>query len=95
MPQGTVRSLNKGEKVSYKAGQAKSAMTTEGEHRAGSGGRRITFGMSWARLLGKAGAGGPPARRPPPRKWCSLAPGGSRTMCGTSWPCRKSVASQK
>ena len=23
------------------------------------GGRRITFGMSWAKLLGKAGAGGP------------------------------------
>ena len=40
MPQGTVRSLNKGEKVSYKAGQGKSAMTTEGEHRAGSGGTK-------------------------------------------------------
>jgi hypothetical protein len=40
MPQGTVKSLNKGEKVSYEAGQGKSAMTTEGEHRAGSGGTK-------------------------------------------------------
>jgi hypothetical protein len=94
MSQGTVKSLNKGEKVSYEAGQGKSAVT-EREHRAGSGGRRITFGMSSARLLGKAGAGGVPARRPPPRKWCSLAPGVSRTMSATSWPSRKSVASQK
>ena len=40
MPQGTVKSLNKGEKVSYEVGQAKSAMTTEREHRAGSGGTK-------------------------------------------------------
>jgi hypothetical protein len=40
MPQGTVRSLNKSKKVSYEAGQGKSAMTTEGEHRAGSGGTK-------------------------------------------------------
>jgi hypothetical protein len=37
MPQGTVRSLNKSEKVSYEAGQGKSAMT-ERERRTGSGG---------------------------------------------------------
>ena len=39
MPQGTVKSLNKGEKVSYEAGQGKSAMT-ERDHRAGSGGTK-------------------------------------------------------
>jgi hypothetical protein len=39
MPQGTVKSLNKGEKVSYEAGQSKSGMT-EGEHRPGSGGTK-------------------------------------------------------
>ena len=39
MPQGTVRSLNKSEKVSYEAGQGKRAMT-ERERRAGSGGTK-------------------------------------------------------
>jgi hypothetical protein len=39
MPQGTVKSLNKGEKVSYEAGQGKSGMT-EGDHRPGSGGTK-------------------------------------------------------
>jgi hypothetical protein len=39
MPQGTVKSLNKGEKVRYEAGQGKSAMT-EGDHRPGSGGTK-------------------------------------------------------
>jgi hypothetical protein len=39
MPQGTVKSLNKGEKVSYEASQGKRAMT-EREHRAGSGGTK-------------------------------------------------------
>jgi hypothetical protein len=39
MPQGTVKSLNKGEKVSYEAGQGESAMT-ERDHRAGSGGTK-------------------------------------------------------
>ena len=39
MPQGTVKSLNKGVKVSYEAGQGKSAMT-ERDHRAGSGGTK-------------------------------------------------------
>ena len=39
MPQGTVKSLNKGEKVSYEAGQGKSAMT-ERDHRPGSGGTK-------------------------------------------------------
>jgi hypothetical protein len=39
MPQGTVKSLNKGEKVSYEASQGKSAMT-ERDHRLGSGGTK-------------------------------------------------------
>jgi hypothetical protein len=39
MPQGTVKSLKKGEKVSYEAGQGKSAMI-EGDHRPGSGGTK-------------------------------------------------------
>ena len=39
MPQGTVKSLNKGEKVTYEAGQGKSAMT-ERDHRPGSGGTK-------------------------------------------------------
>ena len=37
MPHGTVKSLNKGKKVSYEASQGKSAMT-ERDHRPGSGG---------------------------------------------------------
>jgi hypothetical protein len=39
MPQGTVKSLKKGEKVSYEASQGKSAMT-ERDHRPGSGGTK-------------------------------------------------------
>ena len=39
MPQGTIRSLNKGEKVSYEAGKGKSGMT-ERDHRPGSGGTK-------------------------------------------------------
>jgi hypothetical protein len=66
MPQGTVRSLNKSEKVSYEAGKGKRAMT-ERERRPGSGGLRTTSATSWTRPLGKAVAGEPPARRPPPR----------------------------
>ena len=39
MPQGTVKSLNKGKTVSYEAGQSKST-TNERGHRAGSGGTK-------------------------------------------------------
>jgi hypothetical protein len=39
MPQGTVKSLKKGKKVSYEASQGKSAMT-ELDHRPGSGGTK-------------------------------------------------------
>jgi hypothetical protein len=39
MPQGTVKSLNKGEKVTYEVGQGKRGMT-EGDHRPGSGGTK-------------------------------------------------------
>ena len=39
MPQGTVKSLNKGKTVSYEAGQGKRGIV-EGDHRPGSGGTK-------------------------------------------------------
>jgi hypothetical protein len=39
MPQGTVKSLNKGKKVSYEASQGKRGIA-EGDHRTGSGGTK-------------------------------------------------------
>src|SRR5215213_11323020 len=58
-------------------------------------GRRTTSPTSWTKPPGEAGAGESTARRPPPRKWGSLAPGESRRMSGTSGPSPKSVASRK
>jgi hypothetical protein len=58
-------------------------------------GRRTTSATSWTKQPGEAGAGERRARRPPPRKWGSLAPGESRRMFGTSGPNPKSVASRK
>ena len=58
-------------------------------------GRRTTSATSWTKPPGEAGATERTARRPPPRKWGSLAPGESRRMSGTSGPSPKSVASRK
>ena len=62
MPQGTVKSLNKGEKVSYEAVQGKSAMTTEREHRAGSGGTKDNVRDELEEAAGQ-GRGGRTARK--------------------------------
>jgi len=58
-------------------------------------GRRTTSPTSWTKPPGEAGARETTARRPPPRKWGSLAPGESRRMSGTSGPSPKGIASRK
>ena len=78
----------------YAAQSAEQSTQTTGRIKQ-AGGTKDNVTTSWTKPPGEAGAGETTARRPPPRKWGSLAPGESRRMSETSGPSPKIVASRK